>query len=166
MNPITKIPQRSQGRLALALLLVVACGCGKRMVKVEGKVLLDDKPLDGAAVLFQPDDGGRPATGMTGSDGVFSLTTFTTGDGARTGDYKVIITKKKDSVAAQAPATMGNQDSMKEAWKKFIAKPAKAPPKETSTIPSEYGDPEKTPLRCRLPLDGPLELKLRSKGGA
>jgi hypothetical protein len=163
MKQIAGTPKR---HLALALVLLIACGCGKRMAKVEGKILLDDKPLDGATVLFQPEDGGRPASGMTGSDGVFHLTTFTTGDGARTGDYKVVITKKKDSGPDMAPAAGGGPEAMKEAWKKFIAKPAKGPPKESSTIPSEYTDPEKTPLKCRVPTEGPVEFKLRSKGGS
>lgn len=166
MNPIAGTPKQRQRQLALALLLLVACGCGKRMAKVEGKVFLDDQPLDGATVMFQPEGGGRPASGMTGSDGVFHLTTYTTGDGALAGDYKVVISKKKDAAPAVAPTGTGGQEAMKEAWKKFIAKPAKGPPKESSSIPSEYTDPEKTPLKCRVPTDGPLEFKLRSKGGS
>lgn len=159
-----KIPRQRRRQLALALL--IAGGCGKRIAKVEGKVLLDDKPLEGATVLFQPEDGGRPASGMTGSDGVFHLTTYTTGDGARSGDYKVVITKKKDSVGAVEPTGTSGQEAMKEAWKKFATKPAKSPPRETSIIPSEYTDPEKTPLKCRVPTEGPVEFKLRSKGGS
>jgi hypothetical protein len=164
MNWISERLPRCPRWTALALVLLVACGCGKRMSKVEGTVLLDDKPLDGATVVFQPEEGGQPATGMTGSDGVFHLTTRTTGDGARTGNYKVTITKRKESDGGAAPANAGGADSMKEAWKKYLAKPPAA--KESSSIPSEYSNVEKTPLKCQVPVDGPLEFKLRSKGGS
>src|SRR5262249_26417852 len=111
MNWISERLPRCPRWTALALVLLVACGCGKRMSKVEGTVLLDDKPLDGATVVFQPEEGGQPATGMTGSDGVFHLTTRTTGDGARTGNYKVTITKRKESDGGAAPANAGGADS-------------------------------------------------------
>jgi hypothetical protein len=163
MNWICERPARCPRRAVLALVLLVACGCGKKMSQVEGTVLLDDKPLDGATVVFQPEEGGQPASGMTGSDGVFHLTTRTTGDGARSGSYKVTISKRKEAPEGAASANAGGGGNMKEAWKKYLAKP---PGKEASAIPSQYGDPEKTPLKCQVPVDGPLQFNLRSKGGS
>jgi hypothetical protein len=150
--------------LHLALLLLAACGCGKNMVKVEGKVLLDDKPMDGATVTFHSEDGSRPATGMTGSDGVFHLTTFTTGDGARPGDYKVIISRKNDADADITPPKPDDPEAMKAAMMQYMAKAKKAS-KKTASLPPEYTELDKTPLKCRVPTDGPVEFKLRSSGG-
>jgi len=79
---------------AATLVLTAGCGGGKqKLAKVSGVVTLDGKPLDGAMVTFQPTDGGRPATGVTGADGHFTLTTYTSGDGAQLGDHKVLVTK-------------------------------------------------------------------------
>lgn len=160
------IAERSLHGAALALVLLLACGCGKKMMaKVEGTVLLDGKPLDGATVVFQPEQGGLPASGLTGSDGVFHLTTRSTGDGAREGNYKVTITKQKKSVEIETPAKSGDTEHIKDAWKKYRAKPA-ADSSKDSALPAEYSDAGKTPLRCQVPPEGPLEFKLRSKGGS
>src|SRR5713226_3122156 len=88
------------GGSALVLAAVLAgsgCGGAKKLVKVEGKVTLDGAPLDGAMVKFMPQGGsGQPATGLTGTDGKFRLTTYVTGDGALPGDYSVTITKVEE----------------------------------------------------------------------
>src|SRR5437868_14394834 len=109
---------RILGWLALAATLGVAgtgCGGKDRPVKVEGVVTLDGNPVDSAVVLFNPVDAqGRQATGMTGSDGVFHLTTNAPGDGAIPGDYKVVVRREKgrvewtpELVHSMAPPTPG-----------------------------------------------------------
>jgi hypothetical protein len=91
--------------------LVVAClagialaGCGRRgpvVEMVEGTVLLDGRVVEGATVLFTPQvsgrDGGLPAAGRTGRDGVFHLNAAggaAFGAGTKIGDYIVTIVKQ------------------------------------------------------------------------
>ena len=71
-------------------------GCDKpsNIVSVTGTVLLDGKPLEGAAVLFHPEADERPAVGITDNLGNFHLTTRTQGDGAHVGINRVSITKE------------------------------------------------------------------------
>ncbi len=64
------------------------------IVPVEGRVLLDGKSIEGAAVLFHPPAGGRPAVGITDDKGTFVLTSKTKGDGAHLGMNTVAITKE------------------------------------------------------------------------
>jgi hypothetical protein len=71
----------------------LGCGGGLRLVPVEGTVTLDGQPLEAAAVLFEPDGGGKPATGTTDAAGNFVLTTIETGDGAVPGANKVAVIK-------------------------------------------------------------------------
>jgi hypothetical protein len=147
------------------LALVLASGCSKQMAKVQGKVLLDGQPLSGATVTFMPEGGsGSPASGFTGEDGVFTLTTRTTGDGAAAGDYHVIITKQAKS---NIPEGAGDPANMKGNWEQYMkTRPKEGPPKASSAIPPQYSDTKNPVLKCKVPPDGPVEFNLRSKGGA
>jgi hypothetical protein len=63
---------------------------------VEGKILVNDKPAEGVALLLLPvgDTGGdalRPR-GLTDADGVFRLTSYARHDGAPPGEYDVGLT--------------------------------------------------------------------------
>lgn len=77
-------------------------GCGKSntpnykpVVPVRGKVVVSGKPASGAVVCFHPtaDPGPRAlrSHGRVGDDGVFSLTTYATTDGAPQGKYVVTV---------------------------------------------------------------------------
>ena len=59
-------------------------------------MLLDGKPLEGAAVLFHPEADERPAVGITDNLGNFHLTTRTQGDGGCVGINGVSITKERN----------------------------------------------------------------------
>ena len=84
--------------IALAGLLAAAgCGNGKLATyAVRGQVLVNDKPADGANVIFCPVNPSvelknlRPS-GKTDATGAFTLMTFEQGDGAPAGDYKVLV---------------------------------------------------------------------------
>ncbi len=79
---------------ALVLVLALASGCGKsgpETVPVAGKVTVDGKVVAGAAVMFLPTAGGRPATGVTDAEGAFRLETFKNFDGAVLGDHTVTV---------------------------------------------------------------------------
>ncbi len=74
---------------------MIGCDNPKNIVPVRGTVLLDGKPLKGAAVLFHPEAAERPAVGITDTLGHFHLTTKTQGDGGRVGINRVSITKER-----------------------------------------------------------------------
>jgi hypothetical protein len=84
---------------ALALLVVLLAGCGKRgwleTYPVKGTVLVGGKAAPGATVSFHPKEmqGDKPylPTGQTDENGEFTLATFVSGDGAPAGEYDVTI---------------------------------------------------------------------------
>lgn len=92
----------------LVYFAVVACpiaGCGPTLPvvgKVSGHVTLDGVPIEGAAVMFVPVTGGRPATGVTNANGDFVLTTFSVTDGALIGEHHVTVAKRKPALVPEA----------------------------------------------------------------
>jgi hypothetical protein len=81
----------------MALGLVAGCGAAGRVpvFPVQGQVLFNGKPAAGAQVVFHPagktgSDALRP-TAQVDADGKFTLTTFTSGDGAPAGEYEVTV---------------------------------------------------------------------------
>lgn len=121
---------------------------------VEGFVLLDGQPVEGATVLFSPDAGGPPglpAAGRTDAKGGFRLNAAggaRPGSGTKIGDYIVTVTKM-DHDPVPAPDPNG---------------PPAPPPnvKVWDVLPTVYKNATTTPLRatvkkgrntCRLELD-------------
>jgi len=140
-------------------------GCGSsdpKPIKVSGTVTLDGQPLPDAMVTFLPvEKDGQAATGMTDSQGVFSLTTHTTDDGANAGDYKVIV---KYSEAITEDLTGGNAPDLKSMFSKFqktVKDKKKGAPR--FVVPKKYSEPAKSGLRQRVPPDGPVTIELKSK---
>lgn len=93
---------RWPGQLLATGMLLAGClwGCGPRgpvVAFVEGTVVLDGKPVDGATVTFSPTDGnGLPAIGKTDATGRFNLTSTrggTPNGGAVVGRYAVSVSK-------------------------------------------------------------------------
>ena len=151
---------RTRGVHLVALLGVVLIGCGGRTKPVRGVVKLDGTPVPGATVLFMPDgqDGGRPASGFTSSDGTFRLTTFKPNDGALPGTYRVVIQKTeaaKDPGAAQRSALERARAKIEERSLQKSRKP---------TLPGAYARFDTTPLRCSVPVTGPVTFELREGG--
>ncbi len=135
---------------ALAALLPVLPGlsCGRPgpqrpVFPVRGQVLLDGKPVANALVVFHPAgaDETRPRA-ETDSDGRFAVSTYGTGDGAPTGEYKVaVLDLHGEGEAGEAPADEGG------ARKGAPGRP-----------PARYADPESSDLRARV-LEGNNELE-------
>lgn len=83
--------------LALLFLALVAAaglgtGCGRKgpvLIPVTGLVTLDGKPLPATVVEFEQEHGLSMATGITGEDGRFTLTTYKIGAGATPGMHRV-----------------------------------------------------------------------------
>lgn len=156
------------------LLLFTGCGDGRpKPVKVEGVVTLDGKPVgSGVEISFIPEGGeGRGANGTTGAEGEFRLSTYSTGDGAVPGTYKVMVRYAVASagqsdlaeVYKSDPASAYKKRSDMEAKAKAGKNLAPTAPKRV-VIPANYGD-AKTPLKQVIPpSELPLKLELRSSG--
>ena len=121
-------------------------GCGRRgpaVEMVEGIVLLDGQPVEGATVLFSPEaggaEGGLPAAGRTGPDGGFRLNAAggaKFGAGTKIGDYVVTIVKQDHD-----PVPPPDPD-----------KPPSGPPnvKVWDVLPVVYKHAVTTPLRATV----------------
>lgn len=93
---------RQRLRCAPAALLVLSLGCGPsgpEIAPVEGTVTLDDKPLEGALVMFYPEAGGRPAAGRTDADGYYELQYSQGRTGALPGNHDVTISTVEEGDA-------------------------------------------------------------------
>ena len=111
------------------LVMATALGCARERPKtaaVSGRITFDGDPLPGAAVLFMPQAGGRPASGITDDDGMYRLTTFVAHDGALLGNHTVLITKQETIVLASSAESAGT--------------PPVGMPVARSIIPERYGN--------------------------
>jgi hypothetical protein len=77
----------------LGFAALMGCSSGIELLPVSGQVTLDEKPVAGAAVLFQTVAGGPVASAVTDDDGRYTLMTANR-KGAVPGEHKVTVTKK------------------------------------------------------------------------
>ena len=103
-------------------------------VPVTGTVRFQGKPLANASVRFQSQDGKVSAGGTTDTDGKFTLTTYTSGDGAPVGTYVVTI-----AVSAVREIEPGVLD------------PNLHP---SVPIPPQYSQADTTPLKAEVKASG------------
>jgi len=71
-----------------------------------GQVHFEGVPLDGAEIRLLYAKGGKStvaASGKSGADGRFTLSTYTANDGAPAGEYAVAVTWRPQSVKGKAP---------------------------------------------------------------
>src|SRR5262245_36674275 len=105
---------RSRGSspaIALAVVLLGGCGDGRAPVyPVTGQVLVKGKPADGAFLVFHPTgevEANTPRPYATAdAEGNFRLTTYTSGDGAPAGSFRVTVVwrpKPKSTIEAEGP---------------------------------------------------------------
>ncbi|WP_020476042.1 hypothetical protein [Zavarzinella formosa] len=98
------------GLLGILMIALTGCGDGKpTLYPVSGQINVKGKGAGFAHVVFHPDQVNdkipRPYA-KTDADGKFTLTTYTTGDGAPAGSYKVTVTWRpvpKSSTEADGP---------------------------------------------------------------
>ncbi|GHT25629.1 hypothetical protein FACS18942_01150 [Planctomycetales bacterium] len=101
-----------------SLFTVLLSGCGgidgPNVQYVEGTVTFKDAPLTKATVVFVPkisETESRGAVGITDENGKFTLTVTPhgpAGKGTTAGEYKVLITRKKDTPARFEKSDMGD----------------------------------------------------------
>ena len=93
-------------------------------------------------IMFYPDQG-RPALGTIDADGSYRLTTFTSGDGAPTGHYRVTIHAMRVTGGSHA----------KTFDEELRGGGSSGPTKVEWLVPEEYSRPETTPLRAEVTRD-------------
>jgi hypothetical protein len=148
--------------ISLLLLPFTFLGCGDSApptYKVTGVVTLDDKPVEGATVTFTPAGGGqdqKTAVGTSMAGGKYELTTFSGGDGALAGPYKVTVSKlqyapgenpnspKKESAPERDPAKPLTQEErdelLKNAYKGTPKMGAVKPGTPKNELPEKYNN--------------------------
>jgi hypothetical protein len=137
--------------------------------------MVEDRPLENAVVTFVPDGEGRMATGITDKNGNFALTTFSTGDGAIPGDYKVTVTLRPKDADPALGAWPQDVEGFKKRMQQEVNRAKRyqhGPPADVRAQSNDpwapkgmYGNASKTPLKCRVPTDGKVTFKVERRGG-
>jgi hypothetical protein len=140
---------RSRSFLAVAILLFAVVGCGggpsrPPTYSVTGQITDNGKPVADVDVAFRPDNtagGQKPANGKTDSEGRYTLTTFSFGDGAMAGSYRVTLSKF--DIAAGGSADVDSDDYVPPDASGSIK-----PPK--NQLPKKLSDPETSGLTATI----------------
>jgi hypothetical protein len=100
-SALARYVARTERAVLAGLLMggVLGCGSGSpyELAPVHGRLTVKQRPLAGAKVMFAPiakDDqsaAGKPAVGLTDSEGSFTLTTYSDGDGAVVGEHWITV---------------------------------------------------------------------------
>ena len=121
-------------------------------------VTIDGQPIADAIVSFLPDDGQNPANGSTDASGRYELTSFTRGDGAMEGSFRVTIVKYEKE-GEDKPAASAEKPAAEEAESEETGNEGYVPagmvvsqydtgPK--NLLPKQYADQQKTPLTAAV----------------
>lgn len=112
-------------------------------VPVKGIVRLKGAPVEGASVTLKNRNNGPGASGITNADGTFTLTTFTSGDGAVPGEYLVGVIKTE---------VVGADNSYFDVESPNYGKtpPKGAEGKVVHHIPQKYSDPDRSGLTANI----------------
>lgn len=150
--------------LVAGVVPITGCGGGVKPVATGGKLLWEDgAPLAATSIRFVPADPakGRAASGYSGKDGEFVMSTFSQGDGVIPGEYVVVVTKTQAATPTNAPAGEMSPEERVAAMKKFAAE-AKTAPKIVDPIPPAYASEKSTPLKWKVEVENAkIELKLK-----
>ncbi|MGN6544923.1 MAG: hypothetical protein ACTHK7_07725 [Aureliella sp.] len=113
--------------------------------KVTGKVTMGGAPVPGATVTFSPiTQGNPPALGVTDTQGVYTLTTYDSGDGAVAGEYKIMVSKSAPSAAPAEPQHDPTGQSVPASPQHSGPRGAAAGP--SSLLPEKYSRADTTPI--------------------
>jgi hypothetical protein len=130
----------------------VACaGCGKELVDLEARVMMDGQPVQGAAVslVSTGEERNRGASGVSDDQGYVRFTTFSPNDGVLPGAYKVTVIKSPQSVEEELATYDRNNP---EDLKRIMARERSGNVAYTPTVlPRAYLSPQTSPLECTVP---------------
>ena len=139
--------------IAVGLALAVGCGRSKgpAVEFVEGMVLLDGQPIEGADVGFSPVAGGIAAYGRTDSAGKFRLTTGQGGKrlgGAPVGEYAVTVIKWRNRLEDLGPQPGPSDGAAAGKWQADAERLNSLPP--DYIVPKAYGDKATSGLKATV----------------
>lgn len=126
----------------LGLMLAFLSGCGPSgptVYEVSGKVTYQGKPVPGATVTFQPEQG-RPSIGVTDDEGKYFLRYTKDVNGALPGSHKVFI-------------TFDGRPSTPEAEKAFVLGELTQIHPEQAEIAEKFGPRTQEPIRKEVTQD-------------
>lgn len=165
--------QRKHLLLSVCLATLLA-GCGgsdrPALATASGIVTLDGEPVEGAAVSFIPAEGGRPGSGMTDSEGRYTIKTFEDAPGAIVGEHKVSVMKISGPGASALqgagapPSEASGEDDGSDMLSQIPGGDHERVLKTIYDVPQNYMNPDESGLRLTVPDDGSetLDLKLSS----
>lgn len=150
----------STSRNLLILLGVILLFAGCRhdagldgLVPAGGIVTLNDEPVENAFLLFRPIEQEQAASATTDADGRFSLMTFQPGDGARSGEYLVTVTKKEIRGEIRIERPDGTNQKIVHDNREIA-----------NHLPEKYASPCSTDLKITIPETGNTKLELALTG--
>ena len=163
--------------LTLWFCLSMVVGCGRGLVDVKARAMLDGKPIEGATItlvrIASLDSNGRPACGYTDADGIASFTTYAPGDGVVPGNYKVCVVKtpaqhpKTTQPSPEIPKTVDSEEDFErysQAISGYNSPQQGRVPHLPTLLPLIYATPTTTPLVCSIPPEeGELVFRLQSR---
>ncbi len=131
---------------------VAIAGCGDSKpatFPVTGVVTLDGKPVADAQITFVGEPPENSAATVTDAEGKYALATFSAGDGARPGHYKIMVTKyaKGEEVSPygappeDAAPVEQTPEAISAAYSQGYTGPPKAgwkAPKQSNDLPMKY----------------------------
>ena len=139
--------------LIFGCLVVSSFGCGRssgpNVQYVHGVITLDGAPIEGATVSFSPEDSnGIGASGMTQSDGSFTLNAQAAKPGAGTvaGEYAVIVSKVE---MPEFPDIDTDDPRYGTAEQERLEQEANSA-KPKIIVPEKYNIPESSPLHAKV----------------
>lgn len=146
--------------LILLGMILLCAGCRhdaglEGLVPVEGIVTLNDEPVENAFLLFRPIGQGQAASATTNTDGRFSLMTFQPGDGARSGEYLVTVTKKETRGEIRIERPDGTNQKIVHDNREIV-----------NHLPEKYAAPCSADLKITIPETGDAELEFALTGEA
>ena len=141
--------------VVLVFVLCFSAGCGSKdqgpeLTAVTGVVLLDEKPLDNADLIFIPVES-TPGVGgqaRTKEGGNFNIIYSRGGEGLPAGNYRVAVSYRL--MPDGSPVPEGD-----------TTPPIESPARET--LPLKYSDYDQSELKATVSPGKPIELKLTTK---
>jgi len=143
--------------LGVCLLSLLQSGCSGEPAKpavypVTGVVTQGGKPVEGARVLFVPDDQKlQPASAITDKDGKYSVTTFAQNDGAQPGSYKIKVLKYEGGAAPPAAGGQEQRFISYEDEQKAYKEESKPAPAPKNVLPKKYEYEDRSGLAHTVP---------------
>jgi len=143
-------PATASIRIALLAGLFVGCGDGKpRAVPVSGRLTVDGAPAEGVQLIFYAED--PPSAELqvptprayTNAAGEFSAATYTGGDGAPAGTYRVAAIHQEETPSGVDPESFEAVDKLS----------------------GRYADPDTSGLTIDVPPEGVTSVLLELRSG-